>query len=263
MTKPVQECIFCGDPNLTQEHVFSKWMHKYFPPRPPGKGKVLRGLRHLDRDELKPVKVTRQLQDWQVRCVCGDRCNNGWMRREIEEKARPILIPLMQGESVRLSPAQQHILASWIALKCMISEYDVGSYVTTRSWQRKRMMKIQKPPTSGWGIWIGSCSRQSLLPQWFSMAFSVLNNPKPGLNLNEERPTRFNSHSSTQVINKFFVQVIRLPTRNFITKWQFNLPDRGVLIRIWPPGDTTSHGRPENFLKEKPISRLRRWKISL
>ena len=217
--------------------MFSRWMHKYLPPRPPGKTEVLRGKLLVDKNDLKPVKVTRQLQDWQIKCVCGGvhkTCNNGWMRFEIEDKARPILIPLMKGESFRISPTQQHKLAAWIALKCMISEFDVGSYVTTHHSQRKRMLRTHKPPEKGWGIWIGNCNRENPRPAWSSMAFSVKPNPKKNLDLNKP-PTHYNSHASTQVINKLFIQVIRMPEFGFISTWHFKLPDGGVLFRIWPP----------------------------
>jgi hypothetical protein len=49
------------------------------------------------------------------------------------------------------------------------------------------------------------------------------------------RATHFNSHITTLVIGKVFIQVIRSPARGFVDRWRFSLPHKGSLFRIWPP----------------------------
>lgn len=54
-----------------------------------------------------------------VKCVCVE-CNTGWMKR-IQDAAKPIVVPLLQGDAIALTEAQQKILASWIAMAVMCS----------------------------------------------------------------------------------------------------------------------------------------------
>lgn len=205
-------------------------------PRQKGKAQGLRGTRYIDGDNLRVVKMPGALRDWQIECVCGGThktCNNGWMR-SIEDQARPLMIPLILGQHTRLSAAQQQKIATWIALKAMVSEYDAGDFVTTHHTQRKRMMRVQLPPVQGWGIWIGNYTRELWRPEWMSIPFLVVPKPREGQDLNLP-PTHYNGHSSTQVINKLFIQVIRLPMADFVEGWRFPVPDGGGLFRIWPP----------------------------
>jgi len=53
------------------------------------------------------------------------------MRQHIDERARPILIPLIKGEQVRLTPDRQQIIATWAAMKAMVAEYGESESVTT------------------------------------------------------------------------------------------------------------------------------------
>ena len=96
-------------------------------------------------DKRHPTIVTKmpgQIRDWKVYCVCGGThltCNGGWMR-EIEDRARPILIPLIKGEEIRLSPADQSVIAAWAALKAIVGEYDERMPVTVHHTHRKYLM---------------------------------------------------------------------------------------------------------------------------
>ena len=94
-------------------------------------------------------------EDRQIRCVCERTCNNGWMRKAVEDRARPILLPLIKGDLVRITPAQQELIATWATMKAMVAEWTICGNVTTNHMQRKRMMWRQLPPERNWGVWIG------------------------------------------------------------------------------------------------------------
>jgi hypothetical protein len=111
----VTKCIFCGSPELTREHIFPRWTHRYLPPRQKGRATQTIGRVYPDREgDIKVIKLRGQMRDWKVECVCGgesNTCNNGWMR-EIENKSRPIIIPLIQGMDTRISPEDQEVIAT-------------------------------------------------------------------------------------------------------------------------------------------------------
>jgi len=245
---PFQEatrCIFCGSTPLTHEHVFSRWTHRFLPPRSMRKYYVVRVDAQVDRSDRFLIKRAGDIRDWQIQCVCETTCNNGWMRRRIENTARPIMMPLidgeaaLKGETTRIFPHQQKIIASWAVLKAMIAEYDAHSWVTTHHSQRQYLGRVTAPPPHGWTVWIGPYLRVNWLPHWASFPFLYLS-PKQELRQSSNvRATYYNSHISTQVIGRLFIHVIRSPARDFIERWRFSLPDKGSFFRIWPPSNTS------------------------
>jgi hypothetical protein len=230
------ECIFCGASNLTKEHIFPRWSHRYMLPRQKGRAVSLSGSVYLDRKETVVGKLPGQLRDWQIRCVCGGThltCNGGWMK-DIEDRVKPLLVPLILGHTVRLRPDDQSLIATWAVLKVMVSEFWRSGQVTTHWTQRRRMLNRQEPPESGWGVWIAHYERINWKPEWISHPFFVPSETtlaRKGLQV----PTRYNGSAVTQVIGKVFIQVIHSPEPDdFISKWRFSGLRQGILFRVWP-----------------------------
>jgi hypothetical protein len=143
---------------LTKEHVYSNWTRRFVPRNI----KMFRSLRATalpDRTDFVFAKRPADIRNWQVLCVCA-ACNNGWMRQQIENRARPVMMRLIKGQYVRLSLHQQQIIATWAAMKAMVAEYDESESVTihhahrkifkeTLPSARKRMVNLDRalPPT--------------------------------------------------------------------------------------------------------------------
>jgi hypothetical protein len=53
--------------------------------------------------------------------------------KNIEDLARLILIPLIRGQDIRLSPDNQTLIATWAVLKAIIGEYDERLPVTVHT----------------------------------------------------------------------------------------------------------------------------------
>lgn len=232
----LEKCVFCGAADVTKEHVFSRWTHQYMLPRESGKAKSFIGMDYIDRSDHIVQKLPGAIRDWQVKCVCGGfqhSCNSGWMKG-IEDAAKPILKPLILGQQTRISPSSQQIIATWASLKNMVAEYGLGGHITVHHTQRKRMMTIQLPPASRWGVWIGHYERMEWKPEWVSRPLLIV--PEKQLaKLTNREPSYFNSNCTTQIIGKLFIHVIHTPMPNLIGRVRFDLPDGGSLYRIWPP----------------------------
>jgi hypothetical protein len=235
MTLCVTRCIFCGATNLTWEHVFPRWSHRFMLPRATGRVSSLRSTEYTDRKVSKVVRVPWQVRDWQIRCVCGGThltCNGGWMK-SIEDAARPIMKPLILGHEVRLNQNAQAILATWAILKLMISEYDEGAKVTVHHMHRKYIKAHQRPPEKGWGVWIGHYERVRWKPEWISQPLLIIS--EENLRKRSSRDaTYFNSNATVQVIGKLFIHVIHSPMPNMIERWRNIVPHGGTVFRIWP-----------------------------
>jgi len=226
--KEFTKCIFCGASPTNHEHVFSSWSHKLIRK----KGKTWTTLTAVETGkglgEHQRIKRNGDVHDLQVKCVCETRCNNGWMR-EIENKAIPVLTSLIKGEETRLSPEQQKIIATWVAIKVTILEYDRGGKRVSSAIQRRRLMKNRRPPRRGWKIWIGTLDytwEHSIATNYLSLLL------KPA---KKDAPVRFNSQTAAYALGKFFVYVVRSPRELVIERWSHAISIDSRLRRIWPP----------------------------
>jgi hypothetical protein len=122
--RPQKRCIFCGGKPTTKEHIWSEWMHPYLPTESDARNEVSKvfaqknspaSLPAVSHARPGPVKTKR------IRVVCG-MCNNGWMSR-LETTVKPIILPLIQGKVCTLDEEGQALLARWIAVKAIVTEY--------------------------------------------------------------------------------------------------------------------------------------------
>jgi hypothetical protein len=153
--------------------------------------------------------------------------------RELENKVKPIALPLIMGENCRLFPDDQRILAAWLSLKAIIGEY-AGMERTTTKAQRDRMWKEQLPPAEGWTVWIGDLDPGRYRALWVSSPFSINDDPtKTGKRASP------NSCASSQVIGRLFAHVLRSEDHELVQTWHFGETARRSLRCIWPTGDTS------------------------
>jgi hypothetical protein len=153
--------------------------------------------------------------------------------KRLEDRVRPILIPLIKGEETRISTDSQTLIATWAVLKVVIGEHDERLPVTTHHAQRKYLMDRQLPPPKGWAVWIGSFEKSHWIPEWVSRPFLLLPDSVAARRQSREA-TYFNSGATTQILNKLFIHVIHSPHPRLFNLFPFTLPQGGTLFRVWP-----------------------------
>lgn len=230
--REVDKCIFCGGRPTNWEHVWSRWSHKYLPK---GKRKwyALHATAFDDRTDYKIVKHAGDPHDWQVKCV-DEACNNGWMR-ELENAARPFMVPMLTGDNSRLylGKKQQTILAAWIALKTMIQEHaPFGDRISHPS-QLRRMYTRRLAPETGWRIWIARFDVPGADKLWNSHPMLLLPDSVARRRKND-LATHYNSQTATYVIGKLLIHLIRSPHQNLTRLWHWHPAVAPKLCRIWP-----------------------------
>lgn len=235
-------CIFCDSPELTREHMFPKWTREYFKHIAPLRAEVSFGRIFPDKTETTEWRLPGPLRHWEVKNVCGGthlHCNSGWMKA-IEDRTKPILLPLILGETTsrRLAPVELEAIATWAVLKAMVADRAEGSSWAIHYKQLGYMFRHRKPPKRSWAVWLGRYQRNIWRGEWISRPFRLLprgtNDEKLG------RPvSHFNSGSITQVIGEVLIHVLHAPDQRLIRDWRFSAPQGGPLsapfFKIWPP----------------------------
>lgn len=116
-------CVFCGGTPTTKEHLWPDWGRRLIADAEP-----LTHYQQVRQDNREPVDRTWTTPPfrWTVNAVCA-RCNNGWMS-QLEERARPMLLPMLQGRGRELHREGQRTLASWALKTSMMFEHTQGPH---------------------------------------------------------------------------------------------------------------------------------------
>ncbi len=147
MKKPKQEiqrkqCLFCENYVNSKEDIFPLWLLEIVGNRQD---------MHKAVSDL-PIKIQKGSSVLRIRTVC-ETCNNGWMSK-LEQDTIPVLRPLLVDLSVRLSPEQQSLLASWAMKTGVVLD---SIYKHTRFYQKEECKNLRENRTipTGTVIWIG------------------------------------------------------------------------------------------------------------
>jgi hypothetical protein len=86
-----------------------------------------------------------------VRRVC-EECNTGWMH-ELEEVARPVLLPLMAGRRTALAPIEQEVIAVWAIKTALMCEF-IHPRTRSASETHFRFLYERLEPTPNGHVWL-------------------------------------------------------------------------------------------------------------
>jgi hypothetical protein len=155
MARPPGKCIFCEAGSLTKEHILPAWLKTLFPKAPKSRHtfgvvepSIVAGIPKLKRYDRQGHSGTVK-----VRVVC-ERCNNGWLS-VLENRAKPILTPMILGERCRLESEDLNILATWAAKTAMTAECKQPRPDGTTREERTLLMRKERPPPH-WFVWVAA-----------------------------------------------------------------------------------------------------------
>src|SRR3954451_18649741 len=127
MSKPAGRCIFCGGGRMSKEHVWADWIGDILPPPAPPFGSRPLSLSQKGYSEGGRLFLEEQMPKQgdfgskKIRKVCK-KCNSGWMSR-LQNKAKSLLIPLLEGEDCEIPPQEMVTIASWVTMTTMVAEF--------------------------------------------------------------------------------------------------------------------------------------------
>jgi hypothetical protein len=142
-------CRFCGarDRQITKEHVWPEWLRDYLPSLSgPGYSERWSSATGRERWQEAPLKTT-------VRAFC-DQCNSGWMS-ELEDAAKPIVGPMVVGQTMGLDATAQEIVADWVALKGLVAVQTSKVEQPIPEYHYRRVHHFRGAPPNTMRVWIG------------------------------------------------------------------------------------------------------------
>ncbi|GLJ00973.1 hypothetical protein [Bacillus sp. YKCMOAS1] len=142
MSKKNRNCLFCGNSNLTREHIFAQWLLDELNIR-----KIKMGMQHttfygstISRRPLTPNTLINGL-------ICQE-CNNGWLS-QIENKVKPILTAILKYPNSNLSTflkEQHELLSIWSLKTAMILNHASNFHKIVPKRHFKYIYKHRKIP---------------------------------------------------------------------------------------------------------------------
>jgi hypothetical protein len=127
---PPAGCIFCGDSDLTGEHLVAEWMHPHLPysvipkdARDP-RHRIFTSTAFLDGTVVRGKNIKgafsglNDIRTVTLDVVCKS-CNTGWMSR-LQTAVKPVLLPFIQGEWPVLSTEEQRTLSLWTVMTALV-----------------------------------------------------------------------------------------------------------------------------------------------
>jgi hypothetical protein len=229
-------CVFCGATgNLTSEHIWGDWTRKYVP-REQNKHDFRAVVAKTPTSETaEPVRIRAgDPLNSQVKVVCQS-CNNGWLS-QIQAKAKPHLIPLVEGRDAYLGRQAQRQIATWATMATMTGEYlsrDPENVAVPQS-ERTKFMQTSRP-LKNWRIWISKYEREEWKGQWRHNSFPIY----PAAEIAEVLTSvkrKPNYQTTSFVVGKLYVHTFSGQASDLIMRWDWQNAPRALdaLRQIWP-----------------------------
>jgi hypothetical protein len=134
-----------ADVKITREHTFPNWINDVLPRAVVGPDITYeRSIQHGPQAGTVRTWPAAQVAGHTLRAVCQN-CNSGWMA-QLEGAARPVITPMIKGETSALTTEQQITVATWAAMKAAVFEYVwTGDPILTAA-DREVIMTQNRPP---------------------------------------------------------------------------------------------------------------------
>jgi hypothetical protein len=274
MARKSKACLFCGSLGLlTNEHALPKWARRAIGAteqiqlhvEPPGE-------RSLSLPSGPPRQTLTGMTVLAREVVC-EPCNIGWMAR-LEREVGPLLAPAMRGESIRLSPEQQTLVAFWAVKTSLMVEVaarrsrETGVLpISHLRWLHDHREDHNLPP--GTAVWLGSLNPwlgSDLVPTWYSSGTLQSHDPRvPEGGTND-------SYVATVSVGCLIFQVVGQDFRESDYRTPNGLPVVTVipprklapyLLQIWPQLYPFAYWPPSHLILAEEWPRFAEWFTTL
>ncbi|HEY6256051.1 MAG TPA: hypothetical protein VIY51_09695 [Xanthobacteraceae bacterium] len=214
---------------MSKEDLWPVWTRAYLPVTQPNYS-FARSVLEKDRRLHGTVqKISGDPKSRRVKVVCR-RCNNNWMSI-LQNRAKPMLLPLMHGEKSTLNERKQSIIAAWAAMVVICAEYIAPGRAAMSVVDRRHLyLHKQAPPRIR--IWIGNFRRKNWPAYWCHN--SLLIGPDKAPYPWQIGPGGLpwpNTQMTTLTFGSLYLHAFSCPFPEILGGFE---PRRSHVVQIWP-----------------------------
>lgn len=220
---------------MSRQHVIPQWVSKVLAEDPRRWPNPIRVQRHSGGVPVGTYGASKVINLITKR-VCKV-CNEGWLEQLIEHPTQPILDPMLRGRQTPLDPAEQSMLAAWVAKTAMEFRYALT------------------PPEPVAAEWLAEMYKHQLAPEtWYIWVASYVGH-RPAYGQHNDITVSFpDSAVDTPhgVLLTLIVGYVAFKVMG-INAGTPSYPGADALLRLWPPGDKTVVWPPMRHLDETTL----------
>ncbi len=258
MARPQRFCIFCGGSRLSREHIWPDWLRNYVP-----RDMTSHTQGHAVIGKLGTTTKAKTLsgdpRSRRLRVVC-ESCNNGWMS-QLQERIKPILVPLLKGESVRLRRSAQIALATWSTMFAMVAEYVFPDSVVSPP-RELRLFKDNQHPLDNWQFWIGRYVRGRWVPHAVRNLLAFIP-AKQFTQREREGLIPFNTQELTFTVGQLYIRAFSSSLPRIKKPWVIPKECGDAMVRIWPLDADKVRWPPSRTLDDREAEIVANWTLNL
>ncbi len=259
----MQQCLFCPNPANSREHIWADWLRAYVPRTQ---------INHLEAridvsDEGKEQHTTKHVsgdpRSRRLKVVCN-ACNNNWMS-QVQNRAKPHLVPLIEGQEYELPRQGRSALSRWAALFSTVQE-QIHVDLASVSAEDRAWIQGRSTAPNNWLIWIGRFADPSGHSRSSRTSFPVVPQEEFERRHSRAGPLRYNAQASTFLVGNLLFHNLSAPWR---LRFSFPSAIERKLHRLWPTNGKGIKWPPEVLeeqdyfaITEEVRKRAERWRKS-
>lgn len=249
MSKPQGRCIYCGGTGLSKEHIFADWLREYIP-RSRTEHNMSTTVQWPDREDRQITSRTGDTHARRLRRVCL-KCNRGWMS-DLQQSAKPFLVPMLEGRSTVLNRKAQKIVAAWITMTAMTAEFLDDEMVAVSQEDRDCLRVTGKTPRF-WRIWISRYDGKKVSCRFHHHVFALTDQEVEGIDPYAYAPP--NSQTTTIGFGDHFMVHLMSSEVGWsvVRRFNFHPGIKPNLIQIWPAAGSNVSWPPNKAFNRKGV----------
>lgn len=223
-----RRCVFCKAADISQEHVFAKWVRDSLPGGGPFTHKYRDGTTWQSSiPDLKANRTCRQ-------------CNNRWINR-LDTAAKPLLAPAVRGQATTIGRGSpQAVVAAWCFKTVLLLELCAkgrAAFIKARDY--RAFYDLRHPPEAAF-VWLTAYSPEVQEEEEFQAGWV-----RPWeIRLKRSGADR-EGYSVTFNVGHFAAVVFgHDPPDDLNIGLGDELAEVGGLLQVWPPTDVAIHWPP-------------------
>jgi hypothetical protein len=252
MVRSHRQCIFCsGATALSREHIWPEWLEPHISRTMSSHSFSSSIVYPTHSDTVHRREIPGDPHNTVLKFVC-EKCNNEWMSR-IQNNAKGILLPMLQGNSANIKRKDKVTIATWNTMTLMVAAF-LSKNKSSISEMERHWFYINQRPPANWNIWAGNFNRVEWVGYWAHNVFEFADKENGSeRNLNNITP---NTQTTSYVVGQLYLYAVSSTVPEVLKHFKgfvqtnytrFN----EVLIPIWPANNGVIRWPPVTTMTDR------------